>query len=69
MHVLAPCSLVPRVPMSLRPKSSPPGFPGSWHACRQMITGAVLALLRLDGLVVHMHVVLHRRHVPAVPAG
>jgi len=28
-----------------------------------MITGAVLALLRLNGLVIHMHIVLHRRHV------
>ena len=28
-----------------------------------MITGTVLALLGLDGLVVHMHVVLDGRHV------
>ncbi len=29
----------------------------------QVITGAILPLLRLDGLVIHVHVVLHRGHV------
>jgi hypothetical protein len=38
-------------------------FSWPWHACGQMVARAVLTLLRLDGLIVHMHVVLDGRHV------
>src|SRR5215472_7793653 len=45
-------------PFPFRLKSSTPGLSRPRHACRQVIAGAVLALLRLDCLVVHVHVVL-----------
>ncbi len=38
-------------------------FSRPWHACGQMVARAVLTLLCLDGLIVHMHVVLDGRHV------
>lgn len=39
------------------------GFFRLWHPHREMITGAVLALLGLDGLIVHVHVILDGRHI------
>jgi hypothetical protein len=38
-------------------------LPRSWHARGQVIARAELALLLLDGGVIHVHVVLHGRHV------
>src|SRR5579862_4801261 len=51
------CTLPPR------PVAASARLLWSWHARGQVITWAVLALLGLDGLVVHMHVVLHGSHV------
>src|SRR5215470_15169205 len=55
----SPC-LLARLPPSLPGLKSPsPRLPGPGHACGQVISRTILALLLLDGLVVHMHVVLH----------
>src|SRR5260370_41350747 len=46
-----------------RPETSS-SFPrGSRHPCGQMISRTVLAFLRLNGLIIHVHVVLDRRNV------
>jgi hypothetical protein len=49
--------------LSSGPVAASARLPWPWHTRWQVITGAVLALLRLDGFVVHVHVVLDRRHV------
>ena len=44
-------------------KPFPSCLPRSWHPRWQVISRAVLALLLLNGLVIHVHVVLDRGHV------
>src|SRR5690242_5337988 len=62
-HVPSPCSVSSLFPFLPPSEASPPGFPRTWHARWTMIARTVLALLRLDGLIVHVHVVLDRRHI------
>src|SRR2546429_4822843 len=57
------CLLLPLFALVLCLKCSAPCLFGSRHAGWQMISRTILALLGLDGLVVHMHVVLDRGHV------
>src|SRR5215467_9093295 len=49
--------------LSSGPVATPPCLPRPWHMLWQVVSGAVLALLRLDGLIVHVHVVLDGGHV------
>ena len=50
-------------PLPFRPIAFAPDLPRPRHARRQVISGTVLALLILNGRVVHVHVVLDRRHI------
>ena len=52
------------VPLLVRWFISPaPCLSWPWDTCREMIARAVLPLLRLNSLIVHMHIELHRRHI------
>src|SRR5258708_5880562 len=59
----SPCSVSRLPPLLLCSEASPPGLLWPRHARWKMIARAVLALLRLDRLIVHVHVVLHRLHI------
>ena len=50
-------------PLPFRPIAFAPDLPRPRHTRRQVIARAVLALLRLDRLVVHVHVVLDGGHI------
>ena len=63
-HPLSKLALLARsAPLPLRPIAFAPDLPRPRHARRQMISRTVLALLILNGRVVHVHVVLDRRHI------
>src|SRR5260370_4451695 len=59
----SPCSVSRLPPLLLCSEASPPGLLCPRHARWKMIASAVLALLRLNRLIVHVHVVLHRLHI------
>jgi hypothetical protein len=59
----SPYSVSSLFPLLLCSEAPPPDLLWPWHARGKMIARAILALLRLDRLIVHVHVVLHRLHI------
>src|SRR6266571_4085936 len=47
----------------LRPIPPSPRLPWPWERRWQVIARTILPLLRLNRLIVHMHIVFHRGHV------